>query len=95
MALKKPNIVVYLSDDHGWEYLGCYGNAQIQTPQLVYLTQHHPIEELYDVTTDPYEFNNLAFSVEMRPILEEMRADVRHWMDAQDDEGGRETCNLN
>ena len=34
MASKKPNIVVYLSDDHGWEYLGCYGNTQIQTPHL-------------------------------------------------------------
>ena len=66
-----------------------------QTAQLVYLTQHHPVEELYDVAADPYEFNNLAFSPEMRPILEEMRADVRHWMHAQDDEGRRETCNLN
>ncbi len=65
-----------------------------QTAQLVYLTQHHPVEELYDVVADPYEFNNLAFSPEMRPILEEMRADVRHWMHAQDDEGRRETCNL-
>ncbi|MCE2416320.1 hypothetical protein J4G07_20235 [Candidatus Poribacteria bacterium] len=63
--------------------------------QLVYLTQHHPVEELYDMTTDPYEFNNLAFRTEMRPILEEMRADVRHWMHAQDDEGRHETCNLN
>ena len=34
MSLKKPNIVVYLSDDHGWEYLGCYGNTHIQTPHL-------------------------------------------------------------
>ena len=34
MALKKPNIVIYLSDDHGWEYLGCYGNEHIQTPHL-------------------------------------------------------------
>lgn len=34
MALKKPNIVVYLSDDHGWEDLGCYGNKHIQTPHL-------------------------------------------------------------
>lgn len=62
-----------------------------QTAQLVYLTQHHPVEELYDVTTDPSEFNNLAFRTEMRPILEEMRADVRHWMHAQDDQGRRET----
>ena len=34
MASKKPNIVVYLSDDHGWESLGCYGNEHIQTPHL-------------------------------------------------------------
>ena len=66
-----------------------------QTAQLIYLTQHHPVEELYDVKTDPYEFNNLAFSPEMRPILEKMRADVRHWMHAQNDEGRREICNLN
>ena len=32
--MPKPNIVVYLSDDHGWEYLGCYGNMYIQTPHL-------------------------------------------------------------
>jgi len=66
-----------------------------QTAQLIYLTQHHPAEELYDVAADPYEFNNLAFTPEMRPILEKMRADVRHWMHSQDDEGRRETCNLN
>lgn len=70
MALKKPNIVVYL-------------------------TQHHPVEELYDVTADPYEFNNLAFRAERRPILERMRADVRHWMQLQNDEGRRETCDPN
>ncbi len=30
----KPNIVVYLSDDHGQEFAGCYGNAAIQTPNI-------------------------------------------------------------
>ena len=66
-----------------------------QTAQLIYLTQHHPVEELYDVTTDPYEFDNLAFSAKMRPVLEKMRADVRYWMHSQSDEGRRETCNPN
>ncbi|MCY3740698.1 MAG: sulfatase [Candidatus Poribacteria bacterium] len=66
-----------------------------QTAQLVYLTQHHPLEELYDVATDPYEFNNLAFRAETRPILEKMRADVRHWMQSQNDDGRPETCNPN
>lgn len=30
----KPNIIVFLSDDHGWEYAGCYGNRQVRTPNL-------------------------------------------------------------
>ncbi|MXV74145.1 hypothetical protein F4Z99_07690 [Candidatus Poribacteria bacterium] len=60
MALKKPNIVVYLSDDHGSEYLG-----------------------------------NLAFTAETRPILEKMRADLRRWMQSQNDDGRHETCNPN
>ena len=58
-----------------------------KTAQLVYLTQHHPVEELYDVKADPYEFNNLAFEAASRPILEKMRADVRQWMRSQGDEG--------
>jgi arylsulfatase A-like enzyme len=30
----RPNIVVFLSDDHGPEFAGCYGNQVIQTPNL-------------------------------------------------------------
>ncbi|MCP4311730.1 MAG: sulfatase [Bacteroidetes bacterium] len=31
---KKPNIVIYLSDDHGYDDSGVYGDAQIQTPHM-------------------------------------------------------------
>ena len=58
-----------------------------KTAELVYLTQHHPVEELYDVNVDPYEFNNLAFEEAMHPILEKMCADVHEWMQSQGDEG--------
>lgn len=61
-----------------------------KTAELVYLTQHHPVEELYDVQADPYEFNNIAFDVSSRPILEKMHADVRQWIQSQNDEGRRE-----
>ena len=61
--------------------------SDAKTAQLVYLTQHHPVEELYDVKADPYEFNNLAFEAASRPILEKMRADVRQWMQSQGDKG--------
>ncbi len=61
-----------------------------KTAELVYLTQHHPVEELYDVHADPYEFNNLAFDATSHPILEKMRTDVHQWMQSQNDEGRRE-----
>ncbi len=57
------------------------------TARLVYLTQHHPVEELYDIIADPYELNNLAFEVASHTILEQMRADVRKWMESQGDKG--------
>lgn len=58
-----------------------------KTARLVYLTQHHPVEELYDVKEDPYELNNLAFLETYQPILEKMRVDVQEWMQSHGDEG--------
>jgi len=31
---KQPNIVMYIFDDHGLDFLGCYGNKDIQTPNI-------------------------------------------------------------
>ncbi len=33
-AAKRPNIILLVSDDHGADALGCYGNPVIQTPNL-------------------------------------------------------------
>ena len=30
----RPNVVLIVSDDHGTDALGCYGNPIIQTPAL-------------------------------------------------------------
>jgi len=35
----RPNVVLIVSDDHGREALGCYGNAVIETPHLDQLAQ--------------------------------------------------------
>ncbi|MCH2183592.1 MAG: sulfatase-like hydrolase/transferase [Mariniblastus sp.] len=34
VALEKPNVVVFLTDDQGWGDLGCYGHPRIQSPHL-------------------------------------------------------------
>jgi N-sulfoglucosamine sulfohydrolase len=31
---ERPNIVMYLSDDHGIDFLGCYGNKDVKTPNI-------------------------------------------------------------
>jgi N-sulfoglucosamine sulfohydrolase len=31
---RRPHIVMYISDDHGLEFAGCYGNKAIRTPHL-------------------------------------------------------------
>lgn len=33
-AADRPNILFLLSDDHSYPYLGCYGNPDVQTPNL-------------------------------------------------------------
>jgi arylsulfatase A-like enzyme len=31
---KRPNIVMFLSDDHGIDFVGCYGNKDVRTPNI-------------------------------------------------------------
>ena len=34
LATRRPNIVLIVSDDHGREAVGCYGNTSIRTPHI-------------------------------------------------------------
>ncbi len=31
---RRPNIVLYISDDHGIDFVGCYGNGDVRTPNI-------------------------------------------------------------
>ena len=33
-AQQKPNVVIIFTDDQGYQDLGCYGSALIQTPSI-------------------------------------------------------------
>ncbi|MBX6314291.1 MAG: sulfatase-like hydrolase/transferase, partial [Isosphaeraceae bacterium] len=33
-AAGQPHIVLFLSDDHGQDFVGCYGNPVIRTPHI-------------------------------------------------------------
>ena len=34
MAEERPNILLFLTDDHGAWAMGCYGNSEVQSPTL-------------------------------------------------------------
>ncbi len=52
---------------------------------LIDAYQHRPAEELYDLTRDPYEMNNVANDPRNRRLLEDMRKQLADWRKQQDD----------
>ncbi len=63
-----------------------YGKAM--TPaQLLFFRPEKPVEELYDVTVDPHEINNLAGKPEHQETLKRMRAALEQWQKQTKDLG--------
>jgi len=53
----------------------------------VKMFQYRPAEELYDLTKDPYELNNLADNPEHQKLLASLRKKLDEWMKQQGDRG--------
>jgi N-sulfoglucosamine sulfohydrolase len=49
--------------------------------------EHRPGEELYDVTKDPYEWDNLADDPQYATVKETLRRELLAWMEASGDKG--------
>ena len=63
-----------------------YGKAM--TPaQLLFFRPEKPAEELYDVTVDPHEINNLTGKPEHQETLKRMRAALEQWQTQTKDLG--------
>ncbi|HOE10342.1 MAG TPA: sulfatase-like hydrolase/transferase [bacterium] len=59
--------------------------GELKGPQKLFFLPEKPKEELYDITQDPHEINNLAARRECRPVLKRMRKALKKWMDGIDD----------
>jgi uncharacterized sulfatase len=55
--------------------------------RIVERYEHRPAVELYDVTGDPFEQNNLSARPEHKPRIEALTARLRDWMRQQGDRG--------
>ncbi|HID20843.1 MAG TPA: DUF229 domain-containing protein, partial [Planctomycetaceae bacterium] len=60
---------------------------RLTTAQRHYVGPTRPLEELYDVETDPLNLNNLAGSSEHQAVLKQMRAALSRWMQQTRDLG--------
>ena len=49
------------------------------------LYQHRPAEELYDLAADPFELNSLAADPANRPLMADLRQQLKAWMKQQND----------
>ncbi len=63
-----------------------YGKALNET-QLIFFKPEKPPEELYDITVDPHEVNNLASSPQSQDVLKKMRAVLDKWQKETKDLG--------
>ncbi|HEX4945399.1 MAG TPA: sulfatase-like hydrolase/transferase [Blastocatellia bacterium] len=75
-----------LNKDHFNALSDNYGKALTPT-QLLWMAPEKPPEELYDLTNDPYEINNLAKSAQHQDVLKRMRGVLDKWQKDTNDLG--------
>ncbi len=61
--------------------------GEMNAAQCVFFGEDKPAEELYDLTTDPHEINNLASDPKYIKVLEQHRQHLASWMKETDDKG--------
>ncbi len=64
-----------------------HARGELHGPPAALLADHRPAEELYDITADPWEINNLADSAEYADVKARLSLELDRWMDAIDDKG--------
>ena len=68
-----------------WESWVQKAKTDTRARALVDAYQHRPLEELYDLTRDPWETNNIAGDPQNRHLLDHMRKQLAEWRKEQGD----------
>jgi arylsulfatase A-like enzyme len=61
--------------------------GKLNAAQMKFMARTKPVEELYDLQTDPYELNNLAGSPEHKQVLARLRSVLEKWIVDTGDQG--------
>jgi arylsulfatase A-like enzyme len=64
-----------------------YYDGKLNATQSLFMASRKPEEELYDVSKDPHEVNNLAATVAAREVQEDLRAKLDRWIVESGDKG--------
>jgi len=74
-------------DDLAWTTWVQKAAEDNHAQQLVNRIAHRPAYELYDITQDPYELNNLAAQPKYQTLVKKYAQQLQDWMTQQGDEG--------
>ena len=61
--------------------------GKLNHAQLLFMAKNKPVEELYDIKSDPHELNNLAHNPAYNETLVEMRSHLKDWQSKHTDLG--------
>ncbi|MFC1652997.1 sulfatase [Planctomycetota bacterium] len=61
--------------------------GKLDKVQKQFWSEERPMEELYDLSKDPHEINNVVKKAEYHEILVKMRRTLQNWIEATDDQG--------
>jgi N-sulfoglucosamine sulfohydrolase len=64
-----------------------YAEGKLNVAQVKFMASRRPVEELYDLKTDPWELNNPAASAEHQQTLVRFRSVLDKWIAETDDRG--------
>jgi arylsulfatase A-like enzyme len=64
-----------------------HAQGKLKGAELLFMQPRKPEWELYDVTADPHEVNNLAGSSKHKQVFQQLRAKLENWIEEADDQG--------